>query len=168
MHPIKGCGRSRSWLGLQNARDRKIFAAARNANAIVMTKDADSVCMVEQFGVPPKVILLTCVNTSNTQLKGILKLHCIGFGYQELLGLNIMTSASRFSSRRDADWKRLSGRGIHGYVDDGARSLAAEMKNCNSKGSIFYGNIGILEEDHAAKVGGRKVARYPAVQDRRG
>ena len=53
-------------LGLQNARDREIFVAARDANAIVMTKDADFVRMAQQSGIPPKVILLTCGNTSNT------------------------------------------------------------------------------------------------------
>jgi len=60
-------------LGLRNAKDREIFLAARKENAIVMTKDADFVRLVEQSGIPPQVILLTCGNTSNTQLKQILK-----------------------------------------------------------------------------------------------
>ena len=38
-----------------------------------MTKDADFVRLVEKFGAPPQVILLACGNTSNAQLKEILK-----------------------------------------------------------------------------------------------
>jgi predicted nuclease of predicted toxin-antitoxin system len=53
-------------LGLRNANDREIFFAARQANAIVMTKDADFVRLIEQFGPPPQVILLACGNTSNS------------------------------------------------------------------------------------------------------
>jgi predicted nuclease of predicted toxin-antitoxin system len=60
-------------LGLRNAKDREIFSAARQVNAIVMTKDADFVHLVENSGAPPQVILLACGNTSNSQLKQILK-----------------------------------------------------------------------------------------------
>ena len=40
-------------LGLRNAKDKDIFAAARQANAIVMTKDADFAEMVDGLGSPP-------------------------------------------------------------------------------------------------------------------
>jgi predicted nuclease of predicted toxin-antitoxin system len=60
-------------LGLRNAKDREIFFAARQANVIVMTKDADFVQLVEHSGPPPQVILLTCGNTSNSQLEQILR-----------------------------------------------------------------------------------------------
>lgn len=60
-------------LDLQNAKDQEIFLAARVENAVIMTKDADFVRLVEQSGPPPQVILLTCGNTSNTQMKQILK-----------------------------------------------------------------------------------------------
>ncbi len=60
-------------LGLRDAKDQEIFFAARKANALVMTKDADFVHLVEKFGIPPQVILLACGNTSNAQLKQILK-----------------------------------------------------------------------------------------------
>lgn len=60
-------------LGLRDAKDQEIFTAAKQANAIVMTKDIDFVRLVEKYGVPPQVILLTCGNTSNAQLKQILK-----------------------------------------------------------------------------------------------
>jgi hypothetical protein len=32
------------------------------------------------------------------------------------------------------------------------------------KGSIFYDNIGVPEEVHAAIVGGKQVSRYPVVR----
>jgi predicted nuclease of predicted toxin-antitoxin system len=60
-------------LGLRNAKDQEIFSAARQANALVMTKDADFVHLVEKSGTPPQVILLACGNTSNARLKEILK-----------------------------------------------------------------------------------------------
>jgi predicted nuclease of predicted toxin-antitoxin system len=60
-------------LGLRNAEDKDIFAAARQANAIVMTKDADFAEIVDRLGPPPSVIWLTCGNTSNLALRGLLK-----------------------------------------------------------------------------------------------
>jgi predicted nuclease of predicted toxin-antitoxin system len=60
-------------LGLRDAKDQEIYSAARQANAVVMTKDIDFVHLVEKSGPPPQVILLTCGNTSNAQLKQILK-----------------------------------------------------------------------------------------------
>lgn len=59
-------------LGLRDATDRDIFAAARNDQAVVMTKDSDFIRLVEQYGTPPQVIWLTCGNTSNARLKQIL------------------------------------------------------------------------------------------------
>ncbi len=37
-----------------------------------MTKDSDFVDLVNRFGGPPQIILLTCGNTSNARLKEIL------------------------------------------------------------------------------------------------
>lgn len=59
-------------LELRNAKDKDIFAAARQANAVVMTKDADFAEMVDRLGPPPSVIWLTCGNTSNAALLGLL------------------------------------------------------------------------------------------------
>ena len=59
-------------LGLRDATDRAIFAAARSASAVVMTKDSDFVKLLEEFGPPPQVVWLTCGNTSNARLKRIL------------------------------------------------------------------------------------------------
>ena len=62
-------------LGLRDASDKDIFAAARLANAIVLTKDSDFVRLLEQHGSPPKVLWLTCGNTSETVLQQILSRH---------------------------------------------------------------------------------------------
>lgn len=59
-------------LGLRDAGDMEIFTAARKADASVLTKDADFPFLLSQHGVPPKVIWLTCGNTSNDSLKRIL------------------------------------------------------------------------------------------------
>jgi predicted nuclease of predicted toxin-antitoxin system len=60
-------------LNLHRASDPEIFRAARDARAIVMTKDADFVELVEQHGPPPQVILVTCGNTSNLRLRRLLE-----------------------------------------------------------------------------------------------
>ncbi len=59
-------------LGLRDAEDAEIFDAAKRANVVVMTKDSDFVSLLERFDAPPKIIWLTCGNTSNTNLKIIL------------------------------------------------------------------------------------------------
>jgi predicted nuclease of predicted toxin-antitoxin system len=59
-------------LGLRDATDHEIFAAARQAGAVVMTKDSDFVELVSRHGAPPQVLWLTCGNTSNDRLKEIL------------------------------------------------------------------------------------------------
>jgi predicted nuclease of predicted toxin-antitoxin system len=59
-------------VGLRDAEDPEIFAAARAQNAIVMTKDSDFVDLVGRFGPPPQIIWLTCGNTSNLCLQEIL------------------------------------------------------------------------------------------------
>lgn len=58
-------------LGLRDALDPPIFAAARAAGAVVLTKDADFAEMVRRLGPPPQVVL-RCGNTSNTALRGLL------------------------------------------------------------------------------------------------
>ena len=62
-------------LNLRDAGDDDIFAAARAANAIVLTKDSDFVRLLEQHGSPPKILWLTCGNTSEAALQQILSQH---------------------------------------------------------------------------------------------
>ena len=59
-------------LGLRDANDPAIFQAARAAEAVVMTKDSDFVEMLKRLGPPPKVLWVTCGNSSNAKLREIL------------------------------------------------------------------------------------------------
>jgi len=59
-------------IGLRDAEDAEIFASAKQANVVVMTKDRDFVLLLDQLGPPPQIIWLTCGNTSNSILKKIL------------------------------------------------------------------------------------------------
>jgi predicted nuclease of predicted toxin-antitoxin system len=60
-------------LRLHDAKDHVIFKAARDANAVVMSKDEDFRLLVERLGPPPQVLWVTCGNTSNTRLRELLK-----------------------------------------------------------------------------------------------
>jgi predicted nuclease of predicted toxin-antitoxin system len=60
-------------LQLRDAADVAIFQAARDAHAIVLTKDADCVRLLEQHGPPPQVIWITCGNTSNAILTRLIE-----------------------------------------------------------------------------------------------
>jgi len=59
-------------IGLRNAADPDIFAAARAAHCVFITKDSDFAELVRRQGAPPSVILLTCGNQSNDELKQVL------------------------------------------------------------------------------------------------
>jgi predicted nuclease of predicted toxin-antitoxin system len=54
---------------------RTIWAAARDANVIILTKDSDFEERIQRFGPPPQVIWLTCGNTSEARLKEIFAAH---------------------------------------------------------------------------------------------
>ena len=62
-------------LGLRDASDEKIYLAARSSGAVVLTKDADFLKLLDRFGSPPQVIWLTCGNTSEDSLKELLSQH---------------------------------------------------------------------------------------------
>ena len=64
----EGC--SRAWFA--RSRYRVIFDAARNANAIVVSKAVDFVELVSRLGAPPKLIWLMCGNVSNEALRVLL------------------------------------------------------------------------------------------------
>ena len=59
-------------LGLRDAEDEDIFAAAKDAGAVVMTKDSDFQNLLDRLGAPPQILWVTCGNTSNARLKEIL------------------------------------------------------------------------------------------------
>jgi predicted nuclease of predicted toxin-antitoxin system len=64
---------SLKFLGYRDAADHEIFRAAREAGAVVMTKDSDFLRLLEQHGPPPQVLWVTLGNTSNTRMKGMLE-----------------------------------------------------------------------------------------------
>jgi len=59
-------------IGLRDAEDMEIFQKARNANAVVMTKDEDFIRLIEHKGTPPQVIWVTSGNMSNARFKSLL------------------------------------------------------------------------------------------------
>lgn len=59
-------------LGLLGAKDPQIFQAARDAGVVIITKDSDFLILLDRFGPPPQILWITCGNTSNSYLKGIL------------------------------------------------------------------------------------------------
>lgn len=59
-------------LGLRDASDMDIFREAAVRQVIIMTKDDDFLKMVNQYGPPPYIILITCGNTSNARMREIL------------------------------------------------------------------------------------------------
>ena len=61
--------------GLRDAEDEEIFLAAKKAADVVITKDSDFVELLERHGSPPKIIWLTCGNTSDAALREIFSGH---------------------------------------------------------------------------------------------
>ena len=59
-------------LGLRDAEDPEIFQRARDAGAIVMTKDEDFVQLVGRNGPPSQVIWITSGNMPNERFKLLL------------------------------------------------------------------------------------------------
>ena len=62
---------SATYLNLRLAADLDLFQFARTNNAIFITKDDDFLELNNRFGSPPKIIWLTCGNTSKKRLKEI-------------------------------------------------------------------------------------------------
>jgi predicted nuclease of predicted toxin-antitoxin system len=64
---------SLKYIGYRDADDIDIFFKARELDAIVLTKDEDFVKLLHQHGSPPRIIWLTCGNTSNARMREILE-----------------------------------------------------------------------------------------------
>lgn len=62
-------------LGLRDAADQDIFMAAKQQEAVVMTKDVDFLNLLSIHGPPPQVIWITTGNTSNAKMREILQRH---------------------------------------------------------------------------------------------
>lgn len=63
------------YIGYRDASDVDIFFKARELEAIVLTKDEDFVKLLHQYGSPPRIIWLTCGNTSNARMRILLEAH---------------------------------------------------------------------------------------------
>lgn len=61
------------FLNLVRAKDSAIFSAAREAKAVVLTKDLDFVLLQKRLGPPPAILWVRCGNTSNVYLKDVLR-----------------------------------------------------------------------------------------------
>lgn len=59
-------------LGLRDASDPKIFEEAKKADVVIISKDDDFIQLIQQRGAPPKLIWVTCGNTSNERMRIIL------------------------------------------------------------------------------------------------
>lgn len=59
-------------LAMQRTPDASVFARAGEANAVIVTKDRDFADLVSAKGPPPRVLWLTCGNTSNDRLRHVL------------------------------------------------------------------------------------------------
>ncbi|MDO8365932.1 MAG: DUF5615 family PIN-like protein [Saprospiraceae bacterium] len=63
------------YIGYRDASDIDIFFKARELDGIVLTKDDDFVKLLHQHGSPPRIIWLTCGNTSNARMREILMVY---------------------------------------------------------------------------------------------
>ena len=59
-------------LGLLTATDLEIFEKAREDDAVILTKDVDFVDLVNRLGPPPKLVWISCGNTTNARLQQIM------------------------------------------------------------------------------------------------
>jgi predicted nuclease of predicted toxin-antitoxin system len=66
---------SLKYLQLREASYEVIFEEGKKRNAIIITKDTDFLNLQSRLGAPPKVIWLTCGNTSKDRLKEIFTQH---------------------------------------------------------------------------------------------
>ena len=59
-------------VGLRDALDHEIYEQARQNEVVSMSKDNDFIKLLEQYGPPPRLIWITCGNTSNARMRKIL------------------------------------------------------------------------------------------------
>ena len=59
-------------IGLRDADDKTIFAAARQAGATIVSKDQDFVELVQRLGAPPQLLWVTCGNVSNARMQKVM------------------------------------------------------------------------------------------------
>ena len=64
-------------LGLRDAGDEAIFIKAKMQKAVLISKDADFIKLLERFGPPPQIVWITAGNTSNARMREILGKHLL-------------------------------------------------------------------------------------------
>jgi predicted nuclease of predicted toxin-antitoxin system len=58
-------------LGMRDASDGEIFDAARQASAVIISKDSDFVDLVSRHGMPPQLLWVTCGNVAIRKLQAV-------------------------------------------------------------------------------------------------
>jgi len=58
-------------LGLRDATDSVLFAAARRFDAVIVTKDEDFSGLVARLGTPPQIVWLRCGDLSTIELQAV-------------------------------------------------------------------------------------------------
>ena len=58
-------------LGLRDASDDEIFEAAREAGAVIISKDSDFVDLISRLGPPPQLLWVVCGNVTNRHLQAV-------------------------------------------------------------------------------------------------
>ncbi|RJP74120.1 MAG: hypothetical protein C4539_00675 [Ignavibacteriales bacterium] len=81
-------------IDLRDATDKEIFFVAKEKNGVILTKDSDFKAYLDRFGHPPKIIWLTCGNTSNERLIEILSMRL-------KIALDLLNSGERIVEIRD-------------------------------------------------------------------
>lgn len=66
---------SAAYLGFRDADDEVIFQAAREAGAVIVSKDSDFPERVLRLGTPPRLLYVTCGNTTKARLTELFDLH---------------------------------------------------------------------------------------------
>lgn len=64
-------------LGLRDKSDRQIYDYARENEYVIMSKDSDFLSLLEDLGSPPKLIWVTCGNTSNAFMRKTLSINLL-------------------------------------------------------------------------------------------
>lgn len=59
-------------IGLRDASDQEIFKAAGQASTTAITKDSDFAELIYRLGAPPKIVWITCGNSSNAHIRQLL------------------------------------------------------------------------------------------------
>ena len=66
-------GKVHKFAELATCRRQNNFRVSKKAESIIMSKDSDFLRLVDKYGPPPKIIWITCGNTSNAKMREVLE-----------------------------------------------------------------------------------------------